>query len=115
MYKLVKHVFYYFIHSIKEVEPFLLSFHGIRATPDSISIPNTVHEALSHPDWCNAMMDKMQALNDNGTWDLVPFPTGKKVIGCLWVFAVKFNLDGSGLSSSEVFVCLKTEFTCLIW
>ena len=26
---------------------------------------------------------------------LVPLPTGKKVIGCRWVFAVNFNLDGS--------------------
>ena len=36
----------------------------------------------------------MQALDDNGTWDLVPLPTRKKTIGCRWVFAVKFNLDG---------------------
>ena len=34
----------------------------------------------------------MQALDDNGTWDLVP---GKKAIGCRWVFVVKFNPDGS--------------------
>ena len=25
----------------------------------------------------------------------MPLPTGKKVIGCRWVFTVKFNLDGS--------------------
>ena len=37
----------------------------------------------------------MQALYDNGTWDLVPLPTGKKAIGCHWVFVVKFNLDRS--------------------
>ena len=37
----------------------------------------------------------MQALDDNGTWNLVPLPTGKKIIGCRWVFAVKFNLDES--------------------
>ena len=37
----------------------------------------------------------MQALDDNGTWDLVPLPTGKKAIGCHWMFVVKFNLDGS--------------------
>ena len=35
----------------------------------------------------------MQALNDNGTWNLV-LPAGKKVIGCRWVFAVKVNPDG---------------------
>ena len=37
----------------------------------------------------------MQALNDNGTWDLVPLPTRNKAIGCSWVFTVKFNPDGS--------------------
>ena len=37
----------------------------------------------------------MQASDDNGTWDLVPLPTGKKAIGCRWVFVVKFNSDGS--------------------
>ena len=37
----------------------------------------------------------MQALDDNDTWDLVPVPIGKKVIGCLWLFAIKFNHDGS--------------------
>ena len=35
----------------------------------------------------------MQALDDNGTLDLVPLPTGKKAIGCRWVFVVKFNPD----------------------
>ena len=37
----------------------------------------------------------MQAFNDNGTWNLVPLPIGKKVIGCHWVFAVKFNPNES--------------------
>ena len=41
------------------------------------------------------MVAEVQALDDNGTWDLVPLPTGKKAIGCRWVFLVKFNPDGS--------------------
>ena len=52
------------------------------ASLDSISLPNTVREALSHPGWHSAMVDKMQALDDNGKWDLVPLPTGKKAMGC---------------------------------
>ena len=36
----------------------------------------------------------MQALDENGTWDLVPLPTRKKAIGCRWVLAVKFSPDG---------------------
>ena len=65
------------------------------ASLDSISLPNTIREALSHPGWRSAMADEMQALDDNGTWDLMPLPIGKKAIGCRWVFAVKFNPNGS--------------------
>ena len=40
-------------------------------------------------------MKEMQALDDNGTWNLIRLPAGKKAIGCCWVFAVKVNPDGS--------------------
>ena len=30
-----------------------------------------VHEALSHPGWSSVMIEEMNALDDNGTWDLV--------------------------------------------
>ena len=72
----------------------LFSSYSFITSLDSIFLPNIIHDALSHPGWCSAMMDEMQALCDNGTWELVPLPTRKKVIGFHWVFAVKFNLDG---------------------
>ena len=34
---------------------------------DSISLPNNVPEALSHPGWHNVMIEDMDVLNDNGT------------------------------------------------
>ena len=65
------------------------------ASLNSISLPNTFQEALSHPGWRSAMIKEMDALNGNGTWNLVHLPTGKKVIRCRWVFAIKVNPDGS--------------------
>lgn len=41
------------------------------------------------------MIEEMNALDDNGTWNLVDLPSGKWAIGCKWVFTVKINLDGS--------------------
>lgn len=29
------------------------------------------------------------------TWDYTDLPAGKKLVGCKWVFAVKYNTDGS--------------------
>ena len=37
------------------------------ASLNSISLPNNVPEALSHPSWRSAMIEEMDALNDNGT------------------------------------------------
>ena len=37
----------------------------------------------------------MNALIDNGTWDLERLPAGKKAIGRRWVFTVKVNPIGS--------------------
>ena len=62
---------------------------------DSISLSNTVCEALSHPGWRSAMVEEMQALDDNGTCNLIQLPARKKAIGCRWIFAVKVNPDGS--------------------
>ena len=56
---------------------------------------NNFHEALSHPGWRSAMIEEMNALNGNGTWDLVKLHAGKKTIRCCWVFPVKVNSDGS--------------------
>ena len=62
---------------------------------DSISLPNTIREALSHPGWRSAVVEEMQALDDNGALNLVQLPAEKKAIGCHWVFVVKVNPDGS--------------------
>ena len=68
------------------------------ASLNPISLPNKVSEALTHPDWRSGMIEEMDALTDNGTWDLVCLPAGKKTIGCQWVFTMKVNLDGSIVS-----------------
>ena len=65
-----------------------LSLHSCSfiASLDSISLPNVVHEALSHIGWRSAMVEEMQALDDNGTWDLVLYLLERRllvVVGCL--------------------------------
>ena len=40
------------------------------------------------------MVAEMDALHSNGTWDLVPLPIGKFLVGCYWVYTVKVGLNG---------------------
>ena len=65
------------------------------ASLDSISLPHKVPEALAYPGWLSAMIEEMDVLTDNGTWDIVRLLGGKKVIDCRWVFTMKVNFDGS--------------------
>jgi Reverse transcriptase (RNA-dependent DNA polymerase) len=44
--------------------------------------------------WKAAMFEEMRALTKNGTWEIIPRPTGKKTVGCKWVFMVKHNPEG---------------------
>ena len=59
----------------------------------SVIIPKSVNEALDHPGWRQAMIAEMQALESNHTWELVPLPSGKKAVGCRWVYAIKVGPD----------------------
>ena len=53
-----------------------------------------MHEALSHPDWKHAMVKEMTALHSSGTWDLVPLPASKTLVGCRWMYTVKIGPNG---------------------
>lgn len=70
------------------------SYFAFVSALSSVSIPKTVHEALSHQRWKQAMIDEMVALESNHTWELVSPPPGKSVVGCRWVFNVKVGPDG---------------------
>ena len=45
--------------------------------------------------WKAVIRYEMQALEANGTWNIVNLPTGKKVVGNKWVFTVKYQSNGS--------------------
>lgn len=72
-----------------------LASRSMISTLDTINVPKTIGEALNHSGWRDAMIDEINALDHNNTWELVELPVGKKAIGCKWVFTVKVNPDGS--------------------
>ena len=41
------------------------------------------------------MDDELRALHDNQTWELTALPPCKPVVGCRWVYTIKYLLDGS--------------------
>lgn len=41
------------------------------------------------------MGSKLQALESNHTWTLQPLPVNNHIVGCKWIFIIKYHPDGS--------------------
>ncbi|CAL5350327.1 unnamed protein product [Camellia sinensis] len=71
------------------------SYRAFVSNISSVSIPNHFQDALAISEWKLAMIEEMKALRKNGTWELTELPTGKRPVGCKWVYTVKHKADGS--------------------
>ena len=71
-----------------------LPYFAFVSTLSSVFIPTSTNEALSHPSWKLAVVEEMDALSSNGTWELVLLPSGKSPVGCRWVYTAKVGPDG---------------------
>lgn len=57
--------------------------------------PLTYNQAVQEKEWRNAVSFEVDALEDQGTWDITKLPPGVKAIGSKWVFRIKYNSDGT--------------------
>jgi hypothetical protein len=53
--------------------------------------PNTFIEAEQHQQWHSAMIEEIDSIVSNKTWQLVPLSPGHRLIGLKWVFKLKKN------------------------
>jgi len=60
----------------------------LRSWADAMRTPNAEQ-------WRKAGEEEYAAHLQNGTWEIVKLPPGKKPIGCRWVWLIKRNADGS--------------------
>ncbi|CAI7761499.1 unnamed protein product [Closterium sp. NIES-53] len=59
--------------------------------------PATLKEALESSDaeeWKKAMESELKSIDENGTWELVELPEGRKAITSKWLFKIKSDADG---------------------
>jgi hypothetical protein len=79
--------------------------HRVRLPPDcyshsaftttALSEPASYCDAILHSEWQHAMAEEIAALEQTGTWDLVPCPPRVRLITCKWVYKVKTRSDAS--------------------
>ncbi|CAI7889501.1 unnamed protein product [Closterium sp. NIES-53] len=59
--------------------------------------PATLKEALESSDaeeWKKTMESELKSIEENGTWELVELPEGRKAITSKWLFKIKSDADG---------------------
>jgi len=71
------------------------SFISFLAYVHCLFKPSCYKEAIFDPLWQQAMDEELSALHKIDTWDLVPLPPGKSVVGCRWMYKIKTNSNGS--------------------
>jgi hypothetical protein len=67
--------------------------------------PKFFEEANKDGFWNKAMDEEFDQIEKNDTWELVPRPNNKNVIGTKWVFINKLNEDGHVTRNKDRLVC----------
>ena len=78
---------------LDSTEPVQLEYSGLCLV--AAEEPSTVDEALKAACWRRAMLEEMQAIEANRTWEVCVLPKNQKAIGLKWVFKVKKDPDGN--------------------
>ena len=65
----------------------------------------TFAEASTDEQWVKAMEEELDQIEKNETWELVPRPSNKNVIGTKWVFRNKMNEYGQVIRNKARLVC----------
>ena len=67
--------------------------------------PKKFEEANKDGDWIKAMDEELDQIEKNQTWELVPRPENKNVVGTKWVLKNKFNEDVKVIRNKARLVC----------
>jgi hypothetical protein len=59
-----------------------------------LSNPFSYEEAIFYPFWQQVIDEELSTLYKTDTWDLIPPPPGKSVVGYRWVYKLKTDFDG---------------------
>jgi hypothetical protein len=67
--------------------------------------PSSFEEANKDEHWIKAMDEELDQIEKNDTWELVPRPKDKNMIGTKWVFQNKLNESGQVTRNKARLVC----------
>jgi hypothetical protein len=85
-----------------------LSFDSEQAMLSLIE-PKSFKESRKSKYWIEAMNEELDQIEKNQTWELVPRPKDKNVIGTKWIFKNKLNENGE-IIKNKIHISLQRIF-----
>ena len=67
---------------------------SLTAMLSSIAIPSSYKQAMEHDHWHKAIETKLLALEENQTWNVVPYPPSINPLSSKFVLSIKLRSDG---------------------
>jgi hypothetical protein len=67
--------------------------------------PEKFNESSKDVNWLKSMNEELEQIEKNNTWELVPRPIHKNVIGTKWVFKNKMNEQGQIVRNKSRLIC----------
>jgi len=67
--------------------------------------PKNFNEASEDVNWLKSMNEELDQIENNDTWELIPRPANKNVIGSKWVYKIKMNEQGNTIINKARLVC----------
>lgn len=68
--------------------------HAFITNVSNIEIPKDIEKSLKVPKWKQIVLEEKLAFEKNETWEIVKKLEEKTLVGCKWVFIVKYNSNG---------------------
>lgn len=66
-------------------------FFAFQTQTTSVEEPTSFKTAVMEKEWVEAINQELEALESSATWQLTALASGKRTIGCKWVFKTKFK------------------------
>lgn len=81
-----------------QIDPYLRENYILYGAQAVENEPRSFKDAIKRPDsiqWKIAMVEEIESMSRNNTWDLVDLPPGKNLVGSKWVYKMKTDTNGN--------------------
>lgn len=85
----------YPLSSVLSYDNISFSFKDAVLTCSLETVPTSFKQAVKSEFWTKAMNVEFEGMDRNETFTVVSLPPGKNVVGCRWIYTIKYNADGT--------------------